>query len=260
MPWPTYKLSDHRLAQLKLNPFNCSRLCSRGKGQLDICIKCNSCRRSIMLDSHDTPWDYTKVRDEEEHTKHERIREAIIWDELDTVIEMLETYDINDFEQSPPDGTCSVACLPLLVVAALHYKFYTIILLIAKGASPGNKGSRSGDCNALETAVRNEFDTEFGDPTAGVVNPRKIEQNPPSKEAVLAVVSLLLYYNADVNCLPSPLIEYVENEDPELADILENPKTFVCLQEIMDRFDMDYLDERLFVLEAEFGDNFYETE
>jgi hypothetical protein len=235
----------------------------RGQGQLNICIKCHACRRSIILDARDQYRLYTKVgKEDEKYTIHELIREAIIWDDFETVIKMLKTYDINDFEQSPPDGTCSVACLPLLVVAALHYKFYMIILLIAKGASLKNKGSRSGDCNALETAVRNEFDTEFGDPTAGVVDydPRIIELDPPSKEAVLAVVSLFLYYNADVNCLPSPLIEYVENEHPELADILENPKTFVCLQEIMDRFDMDYLDWRLFELENELGDNFHETE
>jgi len=235
----------------------------RGQGQLNICIKCHACRRSIILDARDQYRLYTKVgKEDEKYTIHELIREAIIWDDFETVIKMLKTYDINDFEQSPPDGTCSVACLPLLVVAALHYKFYMIILLIAKGASLKNKGSRSGDCNALETAVRNEFDTEFGDPTAGVVDydPRIIELDPPSKEAVLAVVSLFLYYNADVNCLPSPLIEYVENEHPELADILENPKTFVCLQEIMDRFDMDCLDWRLFELENELGDNFHETE
>jgi hypothetical protein len=134
--------------------------------------------------------------------------------------------------------------------------------LIAKGAILELKGSRSGDCNALETAVRNEFDTEFGDPTAGVVDydPREIEQDPPSKEAVLAVVSLLLYYNSDVNCLPSQLIEYVENEDPELADILENPETFVCLQEIMNHFEMDCLDWQLFILMKEFGDNYFEIE
>ena len=94
-------------------------------------------------------------------------------------------------------------------------------------------------------------------------DPREIEQDPPSKEAVLAVVSLLLYYNADKTCLhdgPSPLIKYLENEDPELADILENPKTFVCLQEIMDHFDMDCLDEKIFVLENELGDDCFVTE
>jgi hypothetical protein len=215
-----------------------------------------------MLDARDTCRLYTNAgEDDEKYTTHELIREAIIWDDLETVIKMLETYDINDFEQNPPDGTCSVACLPLLVVAALHYKFYTIILLIAKGAFLEQKGLRSGDCNALVTAVRNEFDTEFGDPTAGVVDydPREIEQEPPSKEAVLAVVSLLLYYNADVTCLhdgPIPLMESVNNLDPELANILENPKSFGCVQEIMDHFDMDWLDWQLYTLMDELGENF----
>ena len=221
-----------------------------------------------MLDARDTCRLYTNAgEDDEKYTTHELIREAIIWDDLETVIKMLETYDINDFEQNPPDGTCSVACLPLLVVAALHYKFYTIILLIAKGAFLEQKGLRSGDCNALVTAVRNEFDTEFGDPfgdpTAGVdeYDTSEIEEDPPPKEAVLAVVSLLLYYNADVRCLhvgPSPLIESVEHEDPELADILENPKSFVCLQDIMKHFDMNALDWQLDALEQELGEHCFD--
>jgi hypothetical protein len=133
-------------------------------------------------------------------TDHQIIRRAMIEDDYHTFFRLLETYDVNNYEEDVNFKTYDEVTWPLLVVAAAHYKIRYVIVLLELGAPVDVEAFRSVGITALFMSVQNLRKTTHGDHRrGGHYYDSDGPEEQPIHQAALAIACILVHWGADVN-------------------------------------------------------------